>query len=219
VFQNSFIQDISGISGLLPSVHGDADTGGGGLVGLLDNVLNSITGLLATGGGFQWFPGIATLGFNIHPSLVHFPIAFLSIFFLLEVVGTWLVNDKLRQVASAMLFCGTFGAVLAAAAGLYAANTVPHGQDVHEIMEWHERLGLTVAGLAVGLSVWRFFSKHHLVGMEKALFMLLSTIMLTSMIFGADLGGLMVYGHGVAVQNLQQGDAHHHHMHRSEGGN
>ena len=99
MFQNSFIQDLSGISGLLPSIHGDADTGGGGLVGLLDNVLNSITGLLAADGGFQWFPGIATLGFNIHPSLVHFPIAFLSIFFLLEVVEAWLVNDKLSTVS------------------------------------------------------------------------------------------------------------------------
>ncbi len=215
MFQFSFIPDLSGISGMLPSIHGDADAAGAGLVGFLDNVLNSITGLLAADAGFQWFPGIAILGLNMHPSLVHFPIAFLSVFFLLEIVGTWWVNEKMRQVASAMLYCGAFGALLAVTAGLYAANTVPHGQDVHEIMEWHERFGLTVAGLAVVLGIWRFLTKHSLSGMEKALFLLLSTIMTVCLIFGADLGGLMVYGHGVAVQTLQQTDANQHHMHGS----
>jgi len=209
VFELYFIPDFVGISTVIPSIHGGSDAAGGGLVGLLDSVLSDLSKVTESGGGFQWFPGVATLGYNVHPALVHFPIAFLSVFFLLEIVG--LRRDRLRQTASAMLYCGTLGALLAAAAGLYAANTVPHGDAVHDIMEWHERLGLAVASLAIILSVWRLMAKQAPVGMEKALFLLLSTIMTASLVFGADLGGLMVYGHGVAVHDLQQADDHHHH--------
>jgi uncharacterized membrane protein len=216
VFDFSFIPGLSGIGGVMPSIHGAADAAGGGLVGFLDTVLEQLSKISDAGGGFQWFPGIQTLGFNVHPALVHFPIAFLSVFFLLEIIGMVLPRDRLRQTAGAMLYCGTLGACLAAAAGLYAASTVPHGQDVHALMEWHERLGLTVAGLGLCLSVWRLWSKKVPVGMEKALFLLLSSLMTVSMVFGADLGGLMVYGHGVAVHSLQQEEAHHHHMHGSD---
>lgn len=209
MFELYFIPDFVGISTVIPSIHGGSDAAGGGLVGLLDSVLSDLSKVTESGGGFQWFPGVATLGYNVHPALVHFPIAFLSVFFLLEIVG--LRRDRLRQTASAMLYCGTLGALLAAAAGLYAANTVPHGDAVHDIMEWHERLGLAVASLAIILSVWRLMAKQAPVGMEKALFLLLSTIMTASLVFGADLGGLMVYGHGVAVHDLQQADDHHHH--------
>jgi uncharacterized membrane protein len=142
---------------------------------------------------------------------VHFPIAFLSAFFLLELLGIFLKREKIRNAAAAMLYCGAMGAAAAAAAGLYAASIVPHGQEVHEIMEWHERIGLTVAGLATILSLWRLLAKHALTGMAQALHLFLAGIMTVSMVFGADLGGLMVYQHGVAVQSLQAADAHHRH--------
>jgi len=211
VFDLSFIPDFLGIGTVIPSIHGGSDATGGGLVGLLDNILSTLSKVTESGGGFQWFPGIATLGYNVHPALVHFPIAFLSVFFLLEIVGYGLPRVSLRQTASAMLYCGALGALLAAVAGIYAANTIPHGDVVHDIMEWHQRLGLTVASLALILSVWRLLAKQMPSGMEKALFLLLSIIMMVSMVFGADLGGFMVYGQGVAVQNLQPADVHHHH--------
>ena len=48
------------------------------------------------------------------------------------------------------------GAIAAVAAGLVAAEMVPHGVQVHEIMETHERLGLTVAGIATVLGTVGF---------------------------------------------------------------
>ena len=211
MFAFNLFPDLSGASAGIPSIHGDAD-GGAGMVGLLDTVLNTLSNALDSGGGFEWLPGIQVLGLNIHPGLVHFPIAFLTVFFLLEMLGMFFPGDRLRQTASAMLYCGTLGALLAAAAGLYAANTVPHGAEVHAIMEWHERFGLAVTGLALVLSAWRYWAKPAVQGMERALFASLSIIMLAGLVFGADLGGLMVYGHGVAVHALQGADAHHHHQ-------
>lgn len=211
MFQRFNLADFSSIAGFLPSVHGGADAAGGGLVGLLDKLLENATRSVEPGGSFQLLPGIQALGPNIHPSLVHFPIAFLSVFFLLEVLGSFFYRDKLRQAAAPMLYCGAVGAVLAAAAGLYAASTVPHGQAVHEIMEWHQRIGLIVASLALVLSAWRLLTKRVMAGMDRALYLFLAGLMTVGMVFGADLGGLMVYQHGVAVQSLQQPDAHHQH--------
>jgi len=195
----------------MPQIHGDGGASpGGGLIGLLDILQGKMFQILEPGGGFEMFPGLHVLGANIHPLLVHYPIALLSSFFLLEILGTWTGREKISQAASAMLYLGALGALAAVGAGLYAANTVAHGQEVHEIMEWHEYLGLTVASLATVLSVWRLLVKKMRSGMEKAFYFLLAFIMMASMIVGADLGGLMVYGHGVAVKSLQQSDFHHH---------
>lgn len=213
MFDSSFIPEFSGIFHSMPSVHGGGDTAGGGWVGLLDKLLENLGRATEPGGGFEFMPGLHVLGLNIHPTLVHFPIALLSLFFLLEVSGLALRREGLRQTASAMLYCGALGAVAAVAAGLYAAATVPHGQVVHEIMEWHERLGIFVASLAVALSIWRFAAKSRITGMAAALHVLLAAIMTASMAVGADLGGLMVYGHGVAVRQLQDPNARHEHGH------
>lgn len=208
-----FTPDLSGAFGLQPSVHGGADAAGGGLVGLLDKLLEKLGQAGEPGSGFELLPGIQALGTNIHPYLVHFPIALLSLFFLLEILGLLFRREGLRQTASIMLYCGTLGAVAAVAAGLYAAASVPHDETVHDIMEWHERLGLTVASLATVLSVWRLTAKHRIEGMAVALHLFLGAIMTASMMVGADLGGLMVYGHGVAVRQLQDPAAQHGHSH------
>lgn len=193
---------------LLPAVHGEA--GGPGMVGLVEKILEAATRAAESGGSFQLFPGIQALGLNAHPMIVHFPIALLSIFLLLDLSGWIFRRRKLREYAAIFLYFGALGAVMAAAAGLFASSFVPHGQSVHDIMEWHERLGLTVAILATILSVWRYLGKSALEGMAQALYLFLSVIMMTCLIFGADLGGYMVYHHGVAVHNLQIPDPHHH---------
>ncbi|MDD5036655.1 MAG: DUF2231 domain-containing protein [Methylococcaceae bacterium] len=204
--------DLSGFSLLFPRVHGGGDdAAGGGLLALLDHLLESISQGADSGSSLQLFPGIQALGMNVHPMFVHFPIAFLSVFFLLEMLGCVLRRERLRLLAGAMLYCGTAGAVLAATAGLYAANTVSHGQTVHEILEWHERLGLTVTFLALILSAWRMATTAVFSAMAQALYLFLTFTMTLCMVLGADLGGLMVYQHGVAVKSLQPTNAQHHH--------
>lgn len=203
----------------LPGVHGSGD-GGAGLVGVLDSLLTAITDFLdggSGGGGPATGPaggplaGIMALGANVHPMVVHFPIAFIVAFFLLEIAGVAMRRQVWRQWASGMLYCGAIGAVLAVAAGWVAEDRVPHGAVVHEIMEWHERLGITVAVLTVGMAIWRAVAKESLAGMAQALHFFLAGLIVTCLVFGTDLGGLMVYQYGVGVKGLQSADDHHHH--------
>jgi len=205
---------------LLPEAHGGAD-GGAGLVGIIDKLLAAISDFLSSGpgpggGGGGLFEGIAVLGWNVHPILVHFPIAFLVAFFVLEIIAVSTKNAWLRQLASGMLYLGAVGAVLAVIAGLVAASIVPHGEKVHEIMEWHESLGITVAILSVSLAAWRFFAKAVFCAMAQALHFSIAAIILICITFGADLGGEMVYEYGVGVKNLQQTDAAYQHHHESK---
>lgn len=198
---------------LLPGAHGGGD-GGAGLVGVLDNLLTALTNALepgsGTGSGGGPLAGIIALGYNVHPMVVHFPIAFIVAFFLLEIAGAAWRRHTLKQLASGMLYLGAAGSVLAVVAGLIAEDRVPHGAAVHEIMEWHERLGITVAVLTVGMAVWRYIAKEDLAGMAQALHLFLAGIIVACLTFGTDLGGLMVYQYGVGVQSLQLDDEHHH---------
>lgn len=196
-------------SSLLPMVHGGGE--GAGILGVLDQILSQIE--RGVGAGWQPFPGLQGMGINLHPVLVHFPIAFLYAFFLCEVIAVVLRHAPLRRLASGMLYFGAGAAVLTVIAGFVAASTVPHGEAVHEIMEWHEQFGLTVTVLAAVLAIWRAVSGPPESAMAKGLSFGLGIVMLACLTIGADLGGLMVYGHGVGVQALQSAQESDRHRH------
>lgn len=193
------------------SVHGNADGH--------NALLESLTGLLGffegfTSGsdskGFDFLAGIFSLA-NVHPILVHFPIAFLSLFVLIDLIGTFAKKAALRQFAGSLLYLGTFFAVFTVIAGFLAAETVPHGHNVHDIMEHHEHLGISILALSLALSAWRIRRPVEGFGIYNVLSLILAGIL----IFAADLGGLMVYKYGVAVEavTVSPEDSHHHHDH------
>lgn len=206
-----------GLSDLLPAVHGGHGEGGG-IVAWVDHLLASLTRDTPPS---DWNPmgGIATMGANIHPLLVHFPIALLISFLAVEAWGMLFKQPGARQLASGLLYLGAAGAVVTAATGLIAAESVPHGAVVHDLMEWHMRAGLTVATLSVALAVWRAIGGIPVSAMARTLSLLLMVILAVVLVLGADLGGMMVYQHGVGVKSLQEptGEGHQHHLHGGEG--
>lgn len=197
-------------------IHGGADHS--------DSIADSVAGLLAFFDGISALgpveifalilPGIAAME-NIHPLLVHFPIAFLSVFFVLDVAGTLANKPQWRNVAGWLLYFGAFAAIFTVLAGFIAANTVPHGDNVHAIMERHEHFGLSVLSLSLALAAWRVKTGALENGGANNFFLILAALMCAIMVLGADLGGLMVYKYGVAVQAvpLSQDAGQHQHSH------
>jgi len=142
--------------------------------------------------------------------LVHFPIAFLSLFVAVDLIGTAAKKSEWRSFASGLLYIGTVFAGLTVWAGFVAADTVPHGHNVHDIMERHEQLGISILALSMALLAGRLRRPVDGWGIYNAL----SLILLGVIIFGADLGGLMVYKYGVAVEAVIVSDEdrqHHNH--------
>lgn len=149
-------------------------------------------------------PGLAGMP-NLHPMVVHFPIALLSSFLALEILSQILKIESLKTGASWMLYIGTLGALAAVLAGFRAASIVEHEEVTHAIMETHEHLALAVLLLAVILSVWRILCRGKFKRTTLWLvYLALAFLMVGLMSFTADYGGLMVYTHGVGVKAAQK---------------
>jgi len=152
-------------------IHGGADHGGGiadGIAGLLV-FFEGLTAPDSPGVFPALMPGLFNMD-NIHPLLVHFPIAFLSTFFALDVVGTLVKKQSWRNVASWLLYFGAIAAVFTVIAGFMAASSVAHGEEVHAIMERHEHLGVSVLSIAILLSAWRLKSGGIIQGGANSFF-------------------------------------------------
>ncbi len=187
------------------AVHGGADSGDG-LAGAVEGFLSFISAVLTLSPGDMFaaiLPGISTME-NMHPLLVHFPIALLLSFVVLDFLGSLLGKSNWRGVASWFLYSGTLMAVFTVAAGLIAADSVAHGDEVHAIMEHHEHLGISLLLLAGVLTLWRLLAKPLPAAAANTLYLLLAGVMSVLILFTADLGGLMVYEHGVAVRPVRK---------------
>jgi uncharacterized membrane protein len=193
-------------------VHGGGDHGGG-VANSVAGFLSFIEGLLSkepTDIFSALMPGLAGLH-NIHPLLVHFPIAFLSAFFALDLVGTLAKKAQWRTAASWLLYFGTVATVFAVISGFMAADSVAHGENVHDIMERLEQIGIAALVIAVLLSIWRIASRGLIQGVANGLFLTLTALLCSLIVLGSDLGGLMVYKYGVGVEAVTQPEDGHMH--------
>jgi uncharacterized membrane protein len=148
-------------------------------------------------------PGLAVMP-NPHPLLVHLPIALFPSFFLAELLAVLTRSESLRHAASWMLYFGMVGAALTVGTGLWAAETVEHDEAVHAVMERHELYGFAVLGLSVFLSIWRLVNRRRFTVVGQWIHLFLAVALVGIMIVGADLGGIMVYGHAVGVRNVPE---------------
>ena len=148
---------------------------------------------------------------NIHPLFVHFPIALLLTAWALTVLGLALRRENLHRVATWNLALGALGAVAAVVTGLRAEDgALPHNFEIHEIMETHERFGISVACGAVALLVWRALRRQawparraEQVGQTALL-----TLVVGLLTYGAYLGGRLAYEYGVGTNLGAQSTVH-----------
>jgi uncharacterized membrane protein len=149
---------------------------------------------------------------ELHPMLVHFPIAFLMGGGVLLLWASWRPTEMRHRTAAGMLLTGMVLGWLAAAAGGLAYFTVPaHTEEGHILMYWHLGLGLAMLALFTWLSITRWrgrttgATKLQLTGALAGLVLL----MLTGYV-----GGSIVYHHGAGVDprilapEIREGHSH-----------
>jgi uncharacterized membrane protein len=132
---------------------------------------------------------------EIHPILVHFPIAFLIGGVLLGLYAGWRRRVVLDQVATGLLIAGVVLGLLTGLAGFLAFFTVPaHTEEAHTLMYWH--LGLQVVALLLFAGAawlrWRAWTVPP--GLGTRLLAWVATVVL---VVGSGVGGYIVY-HGAA---------------------
>ena len=148
-------------------------------------------------------PGVQHLQ-NIHPLLVHFPIAFLvgaALFYFLS----WIFRNQIfATTAFLLLILGTLAAGAAVGTGLYAEEGVMVSRSVREhLLELHETLMLITLGLSIGLSVWALIERPF-PKKGKWIFLLLFLALLGIMTVGADYGARMVYDYNAGGSACSQ---------------
>jgi len=130
---------------------------------------------------------------NVHPLVVHFPLAFLGGAALLYGLAWVTGRDSLATIGLWLLILGTIAAVTAVATGLWAEDGVMVAPSVRaELLEQHERLMLMTLGLSVALAAWALVARP-LPARGRAVFLILFLVLLALMSRGADFGGRMVY--------------------------
>jgi len=137
-------------------------------------------------------PGVQHLQ-NIHPLVVHFPIAFLvgaALFYFLSLIFR---NQTFATTAFLMLILGALAAAAAVGTGLYGEEGVMVSRSVREhLLEVHEELMLVTLGLSIVLTAWAVIARPF-PKKTRYLFLFLLLVLLGIMTVGADYGARMVY--------------------------
>ncbi|MBT3811557.1 MAG: DUF2231 domain-containing protein [Gammaproteobacteria bacterium] len=209
---------------VLPQIHGGGNDGGFSPVKGLEAFLTFLDSL-ATKSPAEIFaaimPGISAMD-NIHPLLVHFPIALFSLFFVADTLGGLFSKLTWRRFATPLLYLGTLSAIVTVSAGFQAAYSVLHNDATHAIMLRHQAFGISVTVIALILSLRRFFATDSFLYTKTYGHFFLSGLLVLLLTLGADLGGFMVYHYGVAVAPVmeknnapRQSEVEHAHSHNS----
>ena len=137
--------------------------------------------------------------FNTHPVFVHFPIAFIPAALALYLLGAVLKDRRWVFAGQACLIMGALGAAVAVITGLRAEGSIPHNQQIHDLMQVHKSIGWTILVSTALLALWSFWKKNERpagfwafsVGLVFATYLVLQN---------GDLGGRMVFLEGAAVK-------------------
>jgi len=148
-------------------------------------------------------PGVQHLQ-NIHPLVVHFPIAFLvgaALFYFLS----WIFrNQTFATTALLLLILGTLAAGAAVGTGLYAEEGVMVSRSVREhLLEYHENIMLGTLGLSIVLSIWALVARPF-PKKRRWIFLVLLLVLVGVMTVGADYGARMVYDYNAGGSACSQ---------------
>lgn len=151
------------------------------------------------------FPGMTALKNNLHPLIVHFPIAFFIGALAMEAMAVFR-DEKFHFAATWMLYLGTISALIALPTGFIAeelaAQTDPRGHSApgHELVHVHRTWMVSTTGVGVLLTGYLFWINARSKWRSQRWALLAGLVVLSAMVsMGADRGGQLVYEFGTGV--------------------
>ncbi|PIT92067.1 MAG: hypothetical protein COU08_04405 [Candidatus Harrisonbacteria bacterium CG10_big_fil_rev_8_21_14_0_10_42_17] len=128
---------------------------------------------------------------NIHPAIVHFPIAFLMIYAVLEIVpfSRFLSRVPWHVIKLFLLYTGTISLFPAIVAGFIAASSYGETPAVNA----HKQVALITSFIFVIIAAFTFFSKVDN-GQKRVIVKTLAVLGFLGMLFTGALGANLVYG-------------------------
>ncbi len=137
---------------------------------------------------------------NIHPLLIHLPIALLTCSFLFDFVGMFWKKETLQAAGWWTMVFGTLGLASAIVSGLQAEKTVWIAPAALDHFQTHQQLAFVEAGIYATLLLWRIANRGELPSKWRWGFVGIALLGVVGIWVGAWYGGEMVYRFGVGVQ-------------------
>lgn len=135
----------------------------------------------------------------LHPAFVHFSVAFLLVGGICEGIGILWARPGVERFGAALVLVGTASLLPTVGTGFLAANTVALPAGAHDLLEVHERVGLSVLGLFVASQFWKAWARGRIPDPQRWAYALVVLAGVVLVGYGAFVGGKMVYGEGVGV--------------------
>ena len=146
----------------------------------------------------------------LHPRIVHFPIAFFILYFILETTGTIIKKDAYTKTAIFVLVLGLLTALVAVLTGNQANESIKHligsgNSSINQLINQHE----DYASMSLWYFTGLFFLKMYLIIKKrfteryKYLLILLGLIGCVLIILAGYFGGALVFEHGIGTKLLK----------------
>jgi uncharacterized membrane protein len=149
------------------------------------------------------FPGVQHLQ-NIHPLLVHFPIALLSAATLMYWLGFLARRESWLWTGLWTLVLGALGAAAAVGSGLYAEPGVMLAPSVKTaLLADHKRIMIAVLILSALLALWAMAARP-MPARGRGVFLATLVVVVALIAKGADYGGRMVYDYNAGGNACSQ---------------
>jgi len=134
---------------------------------------------------------------NIHPFLVHFPVALLTTALAFDFLGVLLSREELAKVGWWAQLAGTAGIVAAVVSGLAAKTQTAISSLATETFNTHQQLAFVAAGAFLALLLWRTGMRTRIEARSRILYLALFSVALACLWTGAWYGGELVYRFGI----------------------
>lgn len=141
---------------------------------------------------------------ELHPAIVHFPIALIAIATLFAVLSLFTKKDLFREVAFWNLLIGVIAAIGAVFTGLIEEQNLVHNDEVHQVLTKHKFNGVGILILSFALLTWVWVRKNKFKKSEYIGWVLSLVLVTAAVFYQGFLGGKMVFQQGAGVKPMEQ---------------
>lgn len=155
---------------------------------------------------------------ELHPAIVHFPIALLTVSAFFGLLSLFTKKELFKEIAFWNLLLGVIGSIVAVLTGFIEEQNLAHNDEIHQVLTKHKFTGLGILILSFSLLTWIWVRKNKFGKFEYITWVLFLVLGTAAVFYQGFLGGKMVFEQGAGVKPMEQymepgGDSAQSHSH------
>ena len=139
-------------------------------------------------------PGLLQIVGRMHPAVIHFPIAWLTLLLLIETAALFTGKPEWSRFGLYVLILTLLSFIPAVTSGLILSKSQGSDPDFIKLMTLHRNINLSVVLICVIAFILRIARSEKLQGRARLPYFLLILVSTALIAFSGHLGGKMVFG-------------------------